>query len=330
MTAWLGDAPDSTVLYRIDIMKGDALCLLGAMGKQTRRQPPLLGLRESRLHEFGDPLWDAMYIEYNDFLLAADGEDSLRRAAIAAIFENIAHVDTIVFRNITPALENAALQVVAEKKLQLRILNKQPVFVCDLAKLRTEQNPFLKSLSKSLQAKIRRSIRRYEERGSVSYRLVETSEEKMRAWDKLLRLHEAGWRMRGKLGVFANSRFVSFHQRLSKGAPANCHLFEVSAGHETIGVLYNFVHDGQAINYQSGFLFEDDNQLAPGFVCHALAAQYYLDQGYASYDLLAGEADYKRRLGEEVTTLTSLAIDRPTWRNKLRCAVKSLISRGGA
>ena len=99
-------------------------------------------------------------------------------------------------------------------------------------------------------------------------------------------------------------------------------MFEVSVGGRTIGVLYNFSHDGRVMNYQSGFRFEDDNRFAPGFVCHAMAAQHYLDAGYDAYDLLAGDADYKRRLAAPSTALTSLVVERPNWRRAARRFLK--------
>ena len=80
------------------------------------------------------------------------------------------------------------------------------------------------------------------------------------------------------------------------------------------------------MNYQSGFRMETDNQITPGFVCHALACQHYLEQGASEYNLLAGEADYKKRLGEKKDQLTSLVVERPTFRNNVKNALKPLRS----
>jgi CelD/BcsL family acetyltransferase involved in cellulose biosynthesis len=96
----------------------------------------------------------------------------------------------------------------------------------------------------------------------------------------------------------------------------------VKAGDQTIAVLYNLIHGARVMNYQSGFLYETDNRLAPGFVAHAIAAQHYSSARFNTYDLLAGDADYKQRLGKQETTLTSLVLERPTWRNRLRRLVR--------
>jgi CelD/BcsL family acetyltransferase involved in cellulose biosynthesis len=189
--------------------------------------------------------------------------------------------------------------------------------VCDLG-----GDAFMTTLSKSLRVKISRSLRLYEERGPLTAHIAKTEAEKESAWERLKALHKEGWEARGDKSVFENRRLIDFHESLARYAPDALHLFEVKAGTETIAVLYNFVHGGRAMNYQSGFKYEEDNRLAPGFVAHALAAQHYQDAGIGVYDLLAGEADYKSRLGRVDETLTSLVVERPTWRNKLRAVLK--------
>ena len=87
-------------------------------------------------------------------------------------------------------------------------------------------------------------------------------------------------------------------------------------------MLYNFVHGRRVMNYQSGFRYEDDNRMAPGFVTHALAAKFYKQCGFEAYDLLAGDESYKERLGDPETILTSFVVERPTWRNRLRARIK--------
>ncbi len=323
MWAWLADPPKDAALFRVEIRDDDKLLLLGVIGALPKRKQTLIQFTEARLHEYGDPDRDAVYVEYNDFLIARDNGASLRLAALSAIMDAFPNTDTFVFRNATPAMAQALEEVAVKQGMRLRILNSQPVYQCDLAAAR-EAGEFLATLSASLQSKIRRSMRRYEERGALTCRIAQSVAEQAAAWEKLVKLHQAAWEARGAAGVFANKQLVAFHRRLRAAAPEKYCLFEVRAGDQTVGVLYNFMHEDRVMNYQSGFLYEDDNQLAPGFTCHAIACQHYLEQGYDVYDMLAGEADYKRRLGEEHTILTSVAIDRPTWRASARALLKRL------
>lgn len=315
MQAWLEGAPSSAELYLIEMREGGHPLLLGAFSVAARN-PPCLGLKEIWFQEFGDRARDAVYAEYLDFLTAPAAPESMRALAVSAMLEHFASADGFIFRNARPALKRAVLTASATRGYQVRVLNEQPVYGCDLS-----ADNFLGGLSSTLRRKIRRAMQLYEERGPLRATLAKSPEEKAAAWETLLRLHSEGWRGRGG-GVFGNKKLIAFHDRLRKTAHDAAHLFTVRAGDETIGVLYNFVHGDRVMNYQSGFKFEDDNRMTPGFVAHAMAAQYYQDQGFKIYDLLAGEADYKARLGEQMTTLTSLVVERPTWRNQLRGLIR--------
>ncbi len=313
MSAWLGGIPAETDLYRIDVIDDDGVKLLGVAGRPRRRAPRLIGFTEARLHEFGNPDYDAIYVEYNDFL-TAQGADDLRVPALHALLDEFNKADSVVFRNITPAMKLAVEKVAASRSLNLRILSEQPVYVCDLERPRAEGSAFIDSLGAGLRADIRRSLRGYEERGAVRCRFAQSTAEKARAWERLVELHTARWRARGKPGAFANPQFLSFHERLCNAAPDHIQLLEIRVGDQTLGILYNFI-DGDAVRqYQTGFFYEDDKRLKPGLVCHALACQYYMDNGFAYYDFMAGDAEYKRRFGDQQTVLTSVALDRRSWR----------------
>ncbi|WP_425409084.1 GNAT family N-acetyltransferase [Hyphococcus sp.] len=314
MSAWLSGAPDDAALYMIEGMRGGALMLLGAFTVR-RRQPPLLGLREVWFRETGSAAHDDVYVEYNDFLIAPDAPGETRNGAVCAMLDTNSGMDACVFRNTTPDMSHAVRACAIERRLAHRVLNEQPVFVCNLQK-----GDILAGLSKSLQTKIKRAMRLYEERGPLSVRTVAGGESEFEhVWRKLVALHGSRW---GAQSVFDNQRLLSFHERLRESSPGALHLFEVKAGDETIAVLYNFAHGERVMNYQSGFMYESDNRLTPGFLAHVMAAQHYADAGYKIYDLLAGEADYKKRLGVRETVLTSLVIERPTWRNHLRNMMK--------
>lgn len=314
--AWLDGAPEGVRLNRITVQDEGRPVLMGAFSLAPRK-PPLLGLRESWFHEFGEERRDAIYPEYVDFLAAREASHLQRRDAICALIKNTAEADGFVFRNLADDMMSAVFSAAALCEMSGRVLNEQPVYGCELGK-----DDFMERLSSSLRSKIRRAVRLYEERGQLTARVAETNEEKAAAWERLISLHKTGWEKRGYEGVFDNHHLTAFHKRLQKNAPDACHLFEVMVGSDIIAVLYNFVHGNEVMNYQSGFKFEDDNRLAPGFVAHALAAQYYQEKGFGVYDLLAGEADYKSRLGEPHAILTSLVLERPTWRNSLRSFLK--------
>ncbi len=87
-------------------------------------------------------------------------------------------------------------------------------------------------------------------------------------------------------------------------------LLQLRAGSKIIGCLYNFVHDGAAYAYQSGFAYDEDARHKPGLVTHAMAAERYLSAGLGRYLLLAGESRYKTSLATAADTMHWLVVRR--------------------
>jgi len=311
MAAWLAGKPSHIDLSVVRGVLGEETMLLGVFGRNRRRHPPLVGASAAHFHEFGAADFDSVYVEYNDFLVAANAPAGARQGAVRAVLEAFAREDDIVFRNVRTPLARA-VDAADAARWNVRTINPQPTFAVDLRKAQTEGAAFLASLGGSLGAQVRRSIRRYEERGALTFEIAATDPERAAAWKTLIELHEESWRRRGRRGVFSNAAFVAFHQRLMRNSPENVHLATLKCAGEPIGCLYNFVEGGRVLNYQSGFRFEDDNQLKPGFVAHALAVRYYAGKGFSVYDLLAGEAPYKRRLAAEKEVLSTIVLEKRT------------------
>lgn len=320
LLAWKPDDADFHCLRVFDDLRG--VYGMAIVGAPTPRS--FAGQRIAHINESGDPAIDRVFIEYNDILLAKGAPDDAREAAIAAVFDALPRVEEFVIRNARPALASAAEGAARAAGFAVNVLSVQPTFAIDLTA------PVFNSFSPALRTKIRRSIRRYEARGPLRIERPVSEAERAVAWTSLMRLHARTWSQRDKVGVFNAPDFTAFHLRLVDGDPERTDLLRLVAGDETIGVLYNFIDRNSVRNYQSGFYYESDNQLAPGFVAHALAAEHYRSRGFACYDLMAGDAEYKRRLGAPGESLTTLALIRPTLRMKLRERLKRLRRVPGA
>jgi CelD/BcsL family acetyltransferase involved in cellulose biosynthesis len=328
--AWLAGKPDHVEAFVIRGVDDGKTALLGLVGLGSRRSPPLVGARAAHLHEFGIAALDAVYIENNDFLVAADAPAAARRGAVEAMLDAFAGADDIVFRNIRSPLARAIAEAADTSRRRLVTLNRQPTFSVDLADLAAHGGNYLASLTGSLGAQLRRAQRRYEERGALTFEIASSERARDKAWDDLAALHEEGWRRRGRRGVFSGAGFAAFHRRLIAAAPDKVHLVTICCGGEIIACLYNLVEEGRVLNYQSGFRFEDDNQLKPGFLAHALAIDHYAAHGFSEYDLLAGDAPYKRRLAVERETLQTIVLEkRAGARAGLRRLARALRSAAG-
>ena len=83
-------------------------------------------------------------------------------------------------------------------------------------------------------------------------------------------------------------------------------------GRQAIGYLYNFLHRGAVLPYQSGFAYEDDPKLKPGLVSHCLCVEAHARAGSGVYDFMAGHAQHKASLGERGPDMLYLLLKRPT------------------
>lgn len=317
--AWLESAAQvsDTALLRV-VDGARRLAALGLIGAPRGGSP--LRPNEARFLETGDPVLDRLYPEYVDILSADEDAAPARDAAFDAIFAAFPRVEEFVFRNAVPAFAEAAGRAALRLGAGYRVLHEQPTFQVKLEPVAGEG--VAAEFTASLRQRIRRSLRRYAERGPVAFTAATTAAERERWFDDLMRLHGDHWRSRGEPGAFADERIREFHERLIGRSPEAVDLLRLDVNGEAIGVLYNFLAEGRAYNYQSGFKFEDDNQLAPGFVCHAMAIDRYRKMGLSIYDLMGGEADYKRRLGAERPPLTSFVIERRSVLQRARSLVR--------
>lgn len=330
ISAWLAGKPAHIEIYSVKGSEHGKTMLRGVVGVSSRRLPPLIGGRAAHLHEFGVAALDTVYIEYNDFLVAKEAPASARRGAIAAMLEAFDSADDLVFRNVRAPLARAIAEAADTSRRRLVTLNRQPTFSVDLAAIAASGGNYIGSLSGSLGGQLRRTQRRYEERGPLTFEIAATDAARDKAWNDLAALHEEGWRRRDRKGVFSAPEFVDFHRRLIAFAPDKVHLVTICSGSEIIGCLYNLVEEGRVLNYQSGFRFEDDNQLKPGFLAHALAIDHYAARGFSEYDLLAGDAPYKRRLATERETLQTIVLEKRSGaRAGLRRLARALRSAAG-
>ena len=316
--AWMASKPTGAAAWALRETSG---AIIGVFGVMKSRSSPVIGRRAAYLHEWGSPEHDAVYVEDNDLLMTDERDSDAFASAIATAF-GIPGIDSVVIRNAAPRLVSAAERAAAAAGWSSEIFRQQPKFSIDLDRLRATGGNYLATRSGSLRAKIERARRRYEERGSVELRAFRRGPERDAAWLRLRRLHEAGGSRRGRTSAFSNPAFRAFHERLAADHPDVTEILELSAGGAPVASLYFFLHEGRALNYQSGILIEDVNQLTPGLLAHALAIEHFRARGFAGYDLLAGDAEYKRRLADESGVLKSILLER---RSGARAGLRRLL-----
>ncbi len=235
--------------------------------------------------------------------------DAIIVACLEALTHRLRHSDQLVLSGIDPDLELAACRTAGRAGLVTEVKQADTARWIDFAKVRQQGGNYRATLGRNTRQAVSRALRLYAERGPVELRIMETTTEALAAFDLLEAFHQSRW---GRKGSFANPGFRPFHEELiARGVPMGAvRISRTTAGDQTIGVLYNFVHDGRVLNYQSGFLYERDRRLKPGLISHVLSIEDSIARGERGYDFLAGSAGHKSHLANAEHAMKWIAIGR--------------------
>ncbi|MEM8948127.1 MAG: GNAT family N-acetyltransferase [Pseudomonadota bacterium] len=310
---WLAtiDCKPHLVTARLD---GDVVGL-GLVHARLKTRHRLLAVRTLFLNQTGDDDQDVITIEYNDFLADRRCQDRVRQACLRFLVDHGEIGSREIGEVVLGGLEGARRADVEALGRPVQERARAGSAFVDLKVLRRDDQAFLGSIKSTTARKIRRSLALYRERGALELKAAGDIDEALDFFDRCGELHQARWTARGRPGAFAYPFYTAFHRRLIRTALplGKVELIRVSAGHEPIGYLYNFL-DGNAVRYYfSGFRFEPDNRLKPGLVCHTLCIERHLALGMDAYDFMGGDQRYKLELGQPGPDIIHLAIQRPNW-----------------
>ena len=322
---WLSQLPKSVALYLLEVVDGDRVIGLAVFGARTLVRHGFVRSRALLLHETGSKELDRMTIEYNS-ILAETGRE--REVVIAAV--NCVRAVNITWDELmVSGVEARAFEAwhAAVRSTNWRVVFRQEsnCYFVDLDAVRNCGGDYLALLSSNTRQQVRRSIKAYEQSGSLSISVASSGEAAVEYLHGLQELHDAHWQGRGKDGAFPSEFTRNFHDRLVRDAVARAEvqMLRVTAGDEVVGYLYNFVRDGHVYFYQSGFKYTEDPKIRPGLVCHYLAIMHNLKSNNRIYDFLAGPQRYKQSLGAANVKMYWFALQKP----RLVFAVERMLRR---
>jgi len=275
--------------------QGNVTMALGLL-TPVRSRRHFISVDQLCLHETGRADFDALTIEYNNFLIARLAPPDLLRGILQALQSSSFRWDEIVLGGVPPELVSAARSA----GLQIEMDRSSPVYGVDLSAA------WEIALSANQRAQLRQSRTFAERSGPLQLRRATDTRQALEFFEKMAELHTAYWRERSKPGAFSSHFARTFHSELisSQAGEARTEMLELSAGKQIMGYLYNFQYADRMYNYQSGFSYIDDNRHRPGLVAHAMAIELAQERGLSVYDFLAGDAPYKARLGQLMGTMT--------------------------
>ncbi len=252
-------------------------------------QPGALALFNRRrgawfLNESGDSRLDAVFTEHNG---ALGGADALP-AILAAVRRQARKV-------VLSGIDDQGLAAVRAAGGIIIGLNTRAAPYATLDPAR----PHADRLSRNTRAQLRRSDRSYAASGPLRAERAETVNQALDWLGCMLPLHEATWAARGIASAFAAAPVQRFHRALlARGVPTGeVDLLRIAAGSRVIGYLLNLRAHGRVHAYQSGFDYAAASpHEKPGLTCHYAAIERARALGDREYDVLAGDARYKRSL----------------------------------
>jgi CelD/BcsL family acetyltransferase involved in cellulose biosynthesis len=291
--------------------KGSTIVALGVLQPSRQHRHLIVTTDALLLQHLGQKDKDAVTIEYNGFLLDRTVDQGALKACVAFLFnaESTPCIDELHLKGV-PQNYQHQVQAVGIRKV---VMARYPSWNVNLDRIRESGRGYLDILGTSTRYQIRRSIRLYEARGKLRAIRARDVQEALGFFDAMKNLHQIYWRRRGQPGSFSYSFFERFHRTLIGDCVprGTVEMFQITAGDEPIGYLYNFVHRGRVLAYQSGFLYEKDPKLKPGLVSHYLCIERHLQEGAHVYDFMAGESQHKCVLGEPGSDMLDLVLQRP-------------------
>ena len=323
--SWLGALPGLAGLRLLTVRDAGSIVALGVLGRRTLRRHGVLPVRGLFVGETGDPAFDMLTVEHNGLLLDSAVADAALAAALTEL-RTAEPWDEIKISGVERRAADRYRTAFSLRGCRVLVRNETPHYTIALERLRAEGRDFASTLSSNTRSQVRRSMREYEKRGPLKVRVAGDRLQAEAALDALRELHQAYWNARGKPGAFATPFATEFHRRLIATGlrRGEIQLAEVASGPETIGILYNFVHRGAVLNYQSGLRYETDSRLKPGLVAHVLLIEQNLQLGARVYDLLMGDERYKKSLATDEGTMCALVVQR----NRLKFRFEDLVRAG--
>ena len=279
-----------------------------------------LGLKHVRLHQVGDRVADSITVEFNGVLSLAGHEDDVLVACVDHFECHERHWLTLYLPGID--MDALPLERLRSPRLRLQRTSSATPYV-DLASLRLGHQDYVTTVPGSrTRANLRRTARKLiDQFGPLACCTALTLADRLAFFDELVRLHQAHWdEDSGEQGAFADPRIIAFHHALIAASTqeTGVHLMRLEAGGTVVGYLYHLVWRGIAYFYQAGINYRQIGGTgSPGLLLLSTAINEFAGLGFDRYELMAGNAEYKRSLAMAEGRMAWLSVDRVGWRARI-------------
>ena len=303
-------------------------CLVG-IGLFVSRDVKRRGIFRSRAMYLNEYPFDSrnMTIEYNGLLAARGHENSVYNETANYLLKEYKEFDEFYFGAVAENSDQFNPETILNERVNCIVYEESVCRYIDLTKLSPGIDGYLTSLSRNRRSQIRRSMRVYEQGGTLQIDEAHNTEQALLYLDRLKTLHSNYWQSRDKSGSFANPIWENFHRTLilRRFSAGEVQLLKISNDHGEIGYIYNVVLHKHVYVIQTGFICSKDKRLLPGYVAHTLAIAYTRSMDMLYYDLMHGDDLYKRILCNRSRKLLWVVIQRKRTKFAIENAVAGFV-----
>ncbi|MGQ0598712.1 GNAT family N-acetyltransferase [Aquabacterium sp.] len=294
---WLNILPPHLQPQLLVAREGEVIVGLGLVIRGRSHLLRVIPVPCWRLHATGEVEFDCLTIEYNGFL----AEESRAMPIKDAMLDFLLTRTGVSRFEITKAEARFAELAAAHQQRGVLVRTAELAsYIVDLNEVRQQAEGYIPLLSANTRSQVRRSLSGYRKLGEVTLTQAGSAQEAKAFLNALRALHAQKWEERGEESAFVSSKVAEqFHDLVIEEAfdRGEIQLLRILVGDTELGYLYNFVHRGRVVFYQSGFRTGLlDKQDRPGLVCHALAIEHNAQNGQHIYDFTAGDYRYKSSL----------------------------------
>jgi CelD/BcsL family acetyltransferase involved in cellulose biosynthesis len=304
ISTWLFCIPSSVKPLLLTVSSDDHLLAIALIVKRTIWRRNVMPVKTWVLNATGDRRFDSICTEHNGLLASSHDEQAAWDEILDYFSAQEKDWDEFHLDGVPRWLADAW----STRGLALRRSRLDVGRFLDLDRVRATANrSCIGILAPRVRTRLRHTIGAVERRfGALEVSEASTIEDARSFFSELKDLHIKRWGDQPHGDAFDRPFFERFHHELISRCFADglIQLARVKAGQTTLGLLYNFVYQGRVSFYQSGINYAS---ALPGdsigLLVHALVIDRNAHQGQAIYDMLAGDAQYKRSLAGLTTPL---------------------------
>jgi CelD/BcsL family acetyltransferase involved in cellulose biosynthesis len=286
---------------------------------------PLSVLRTVHLLGTGEREADEVASEYLGWLAPPALVDTMTSAVATVLRDRAATWDRVRLSNIDGEQDLGRLPEALGTMVRAARVDTRPTFRIAVRPL----EEYIAGLTSSnFRHRCRRALRAGAEAG-VELVTASDAEQAQELFAVLTRLHQQRWSQRGQPGAFDSAVFCDFHARLLPKylGDGTAWLAGLRCGDHWLAARYHLRVGDRVFDYVSGVDTTHAPALGPGLLLTLLGLQWCAEHGIRTYDLLAGDYEYKRKLATDTGEIVEVDFFGSSLTAQLWLAARSLRAR---